>query len=298
MNLFQRLWLTLASLGSLSPPSLAQTPKSSPIRSQIEGLTPPKAAKPPRPPRSQGEIDELEQETERLLRKKRKSRHKRQLPKDASKPDLEEVRQSERLKDAQTPRDRVFCLELALVGGTVLTSGDRSGYTYEPNVHINGFYRLNSSRFSGKLTPWVGFRLAPFTGSGFHENNPGHYGLTYFGPMIGVGKVEPGAEDSGPVRTNISGEIDFELPIISGYAATFGIAGVSSQGKRETQPTGSEPEDDFQTKQVKFDAPGVWLEFRYFRIYQSAASADFVFGAQGGASKVFIYSGVGFGGWY
>ena len=283
----------------MTVPAIAQTTKKPNSLSRIENLAPPKAAKPPRAPRETNETFNEDQETERQLQKKRQIRQKQRSRRNSNGLESKAPRELERTKDAYIPRDRAFCLELALVGGTTLTTGVRNGYTYEPNVHINSFYRINSSRFSGNITPWVGFRLAPFTGTGYHETKPGRYGLTYFGPILGLGQVEPVAEDMGPSnRTNISEEDDSTLPIVSGFAVTFGVAGVTAQGQRASEVTDSDTDDDFQTKNMAFDAPGAWVELRYFRIYQGATSADFVLGAQSGAEKVFIYGGVGFGGWY
>lgn len=281
-------------------PAAAQSKKRPPPVT-IEGLAPPKAAKPPRLDEEEADEDvsAREAETERQLEKKRKRRQKRRDRDRNGEADEAAKRKESLLEEALEPRERAFLLELALVGGTALTDGRRSGYTLDPNVHVNAFYRLGSERTSDKITPWIGFRIAPFTGTGYFEERPGRYGLTYFGPMIGLGRVAPVPEDTGEGDRPATGTAgDRELPVVTGFAATFGISAVASQGKREAEVTGKEPADDFQTRGVKFDAPGAWAELRYFRIYFGATSADFLVGVQSGQSKVWLYGGLGFGGWH
>jgi hypothetical protein len=292
----------VCALGVLctAAPAAAQSKKRQPPVT-IEGLAPPKAARPPRLQEDEEgeEHTAREAETERQLEKKRKRRQKQRDRDRDGKVDEAAKRKASLLEEALRPRERAFLLELALVGGSALTDGQRSGYSLDPNVHVNAFYRLGSERTSDQITPWIGFRIAPFTGTGYFKGRPGRYGLTYFGPMIGLGRIAPVSEDTGTGDRPATGTAgDRELPVVTGFAATFGISAVASLGKREAEATGKEPADDFQTRGVKFDAPGAWAELRYFRIHFGATSADFLLGLQSGQSKAWIYGGIGFGGWH
>jgi hypothetical protein len=147
----------------------------------------------------------------------------------------------------------------------------------------------------GRIGLWYGARVAPFVGGGFYKDKPGNYGLTYFGPMIGVGKIDPVPEDEGQARaSSADGEID--IPSASGWVVTAGIAAVTRAGKN-SDPTNKGSDNDFETKGTTFDAPGAWLEARYLHILYGAIGLDGIAGVQTGRGKLFVYGGIGVAAW-
>jgi hypothetical protein len=256
-------------------------------QSGIERLEPPKAAPPP------GSVDS-EADADEDLRRKRDQRREREKSLVPPEPPYELQRRKKLLKEALIPRTRALMFEVSGVAGTVSTRGDRERYSAEPTSHFNIFYRYDAKNRDGKIGPWYGLRLAPFAGSGFHKKSPGHYGLTYFGPMIGVGKIDPAqSQDGESLRTEQESEV--KIPASSGWVVGTGLAAVSRTGKsNEEQP---DPDSDFTPEGIAFDSPGLWLEARYISILYGALGYNVIFGIQTGTGKEFIYAGIGFAGW-
>ncbi|MBM4251955.1 MAG: hypothetical protein FJ146_08280 [Deltaproteobacteria bacterium] len=206
--------------------------------------------------------------------------------------------------ETQKPHARNFFLEVAVVGSAVATLESRQGYTSEPTMHFGGAYRLTQKSDSPaqasarpEKTPdlWLGLRVAPFNGSGFYRGHPGSYGLTYFGPMIAVGKIDPPAsEGSSEAGTASAQATKRGRPILSGWLVSGGVAAVSKQGRSDVA---GDAKSDFRVKGVAFDAPGVWVEFRQMAVLFGALGCNLVAGLQTGQDKVFFYGGVGFAGW-
>lgn len=283
---------TLALVLAAATPAQADGPPPEEARPkvEIEGLAPPKPARPPHPAGS--DEDTLDQD----LRRKRKDRRRRE--KEAEPPPVPWERQQEEalLKETLQPRPRRLLMEVSLVGGAALTTGAKEGYTLDPNSHFNVALRHDPKKNDGRIGLWYGARVAPFTGTGFYKKRPGSYGLTYFGPMIGVGKIDPVPEDDGKGRaTAASGEID--IPSADGWLVSAGLAAVTKNGESGTTDA-SDGTNDFGSKGVAFDAPGAWLEIRYLKILFGGAGLDVVVGTQSGRGKLFVYGGLGFGAWY
>jgi hypothetical protein len=255
---------------------------------QIEPLTPPKAAPPPRV-----DADETQESD---LQDKRRERRKREKDLFPPKPSAQEVRDKALTKEALTPRPRQLLIEAALVGGSVSTSGKRSGYSMDPTVHLNVFWRKGGPEQDGKFGPWFGARVAPFSGTGFHGDRPGSYNLTYFGPMVGVGKIDPVAQDHG--RIDPTRDAEGGAPVGHGMIASMGIAGVSRIGRTPSEELREDTGSDFNSRGVAFDAPGLWFEARYLTVMFGAIGVDAVLGVQTGAGKQFFYVGIGTGAWY
>lgn len=273
------------------------------VSARIEAITAPKPSPPPRR-EPQADDQRLKRPDERRRQNKKRQR---QLPSEVSTAapsnSQEEAIQKQKLtlsEEAFKPRTHVLMLELALVGGGAVVKGKRSGYTLDPNVHFNIFMRPHQEHQSHRIRPWFGLRLAPFTGNGYFENIPGNYGLTYIGPIFGWGNLVPSDLGlSGDGRPALGSENESDLPTLTGFALTLGVAGVVYQGKRSFDPAGNTRSDDFQTKKgLQFDPPGAWAEFRYFRVNYGALSTNWLLGLQTGKQKSFIYAGVGFGAWY
>ncbi len=254
---------------------------------QIEGLKPPKPAKPPA-------VDQ-DRETDADLEKKRNDRRRRdRLDRPLPTP-YKEKQEKALLKETLSPHERRLLLELSLVFCGAQTSGARQGYTCEPTVHFNGFVRKGGKEKDGKVGLWYGGRMAPFGGGGFLNNKPGNYNLTYIGPMIGVGKIDPVPEDEGqPRAASADGEIN--IPSASGWVVSAGIAAVTRAGKN-SDPTNRDDDNDFETKGIHFDAPGAWLEARYLRVQFGAVGFNVLAGVQSGKEKLFVYGGAGFAAW-
>ncbi len=254
---------------------------------QIEGLEPPKPARPP--------AVDADEEAEADLEKKREDRRRRDRLNRPPPTPYKQKQEKALLKETLTPHERWLLIELSLVFCGAQTSGDRQGYTCEPTVHFNGFVRKGGREKDGKVGLWYGGRLAPFGGGGFFKDKPGNYNLTYIGPMIGVGKIDPVPEDEGHARA-ASADGEIKIPSASGWVVTTGIAAVTRSGKN-SDPTNRDGDNDFETKGLHFDAPGLWAEARYLRVQFGAVGFDAFAGVQTGREKLFVYGGLGAAAW-
>ncbi len=256
---------------------------------KIERLDQPKAAPPP-----ESNSDELKAQAEEDLRRKQMQRGKREQSLLPPEPLYSLQRQKNLMDDALIPRDRSLMFELAFHLTTVAARDDRRRYVSDPAVHFNLFYRHDAKNHADKIGKWFGFRMAPFTGSGYHKKKFGSYGLTYFGPMIGVGKIGlMPTKETGTTRSNES--IAPKIPSASGWLIGAGFAAVSKIGRstEEDPPTDS----DFSTKGATFDGSGFWVEGRYINILYGAVGYNLIVGVQTGRNKEFVYTGIGVTGW-
>lgn len=249
----------------------------------IESLAPPTPARPPRSPDEPAEV----------LQKKRQNRKMRE--RESSPPPLTPGQKARKslYEEATTARPHAFFMEVSLVFCGVTTSGARNGYTCNPTTHFDMAWRHDQARPLGDVSLWYGLRVAPFSGTGFYEKVPGTYGLTYFGPMLGVGKIDPVPLDGAATAP---GE-EPEFPTADGWLFTTGIAAVSRIGRSDV-PGDKDGTDDFKSQGVTFDGPGIWGEGRYVRIVYGALSTDLFVGAQTGRGKLIVYGGIGLGAWY
>lgn len=254
---------------------------------QIEGLDPPRAARPPA-------VDQ-DRETEETLEKKREERHEREQLSRPKPVPYKEKQEKALLKETLTPRERWLLLELSLVFCGADTTGKREGYTCEPTTHFNGIVRKGGKDKDGKVGLWYGGRLAPFGGTGYYKKKPGTYNLTYFGPMIGVGKIDPVPADGAGARA-ASADGETHIPNASGWLVTTGIAAVTRSG-RTSDKTNTDNGNDFRSKGLTFDSPGIWLEARYLRVQFGALGFDVSAGVQTGREKFFVYGGFGVAAW-
>lgn len=255
----------------------------------IERLDQPKAAPPPGSSSS-----DLESQAEEDLKRKQKQRSERDQSLLPPEQPYSLQRKKNLKKEALTPHDRSIMIELAFHLTTAAVRGDRSRYVSDPAVHFNIFYRHDAKNRSDKTGPWFGFRLAPFSGSGFHKQKFGSYGLTYFGPMIGIGKIGLlQTKEDGPVRSDKNEEAN--IPSTSGWVIGTGIAAVSKMGRstEENPPK----ESDFSSQGVAFDGSGIWIEARYLKILYGALGYNAILGIQTGRNKEFLYAGFGVSGW-
>ncbi len=293
------LWafsLLVGSVAGASNQANAQSDKLSASPISIDGLNAPKPAEAPTVNQ-----DKLYDGDIKRMQRRRKRREKEDSVAGPSYGD----RLSQALDDeAQRPHPRNFYLEITLVGSAVATVASRQGYTSEPTMHFSGAYRLTqksatpaeaTSRPGKTKDLWLGLRVAPFNGSGFYRGQPGNYGLTYFGPMIAVGNIDPpSSESSSEAATASTQAAKLSRPILSGWLISGGVAAVSKQGRSDVA---GDAKSDFRVKGVAFDAPGVWVEFRQMAVLFGALGCNLVAGLQTGEDKVFIYGGIGLSGW-
>lgn len=249
----------------------------------------PGTPKPAQPPRPNGDV------FEENLDKKREKRQRRDRLTRPPRPSYAASRDKSLLEEAVTKRPLIFMAEVSFVGVSAQTSSGREGYTADPTSHFSLSWRHAKDKNPDRLALFYGLRLAPFNGTGFYHSIPGSYGFTYFGPMVGIGKIAPVPLDHGAGQR--PGQDGFDLPVVSGWLLSAGIAAQSRMGRADTV----NPQDvagEFDTKGVDFDVPGLWVETRYITLHWGAVGFNAVFGIQTGRGKQFLYGGLGIAGWY
>jgi hypothetical protein len=161
----------------------------------------------------------------------------------------------------------------------------------DPTSHFNIFWNRRkttknarpSSVYESAVNVWYGFRLAPFTGSGFYKGVPATFAFTYFGPSIGVGRLNR-------VNADATGTM-------SGWLMTSGVA-AQSRLSRVDPSKRDEVDGEFNPRGFAFDAPGLWMEARYLHISYGALGLNGVAGVQFGRKKFFLYGGLGAAFWH
>jgi hypothetical protein len=239
------------------------------------------------------EIDEDMLEREQLEKKSkaREIRNKKfeKPPKDPSK-----VRDSKLLSEMVEQRPNNFLLSLNLVYPLAQVTGPREEYIFEPSTVISAFLRIGQIKVYTDYVVWTGFRMANFAGTGIYDSIPGRFGFSYFGPMIGVGRIDP-APASLP-REASNPNVD-PGKFLSSRGGAFFVAGVAAQSRFAETFAGSEtPKEDLNEMPAGFDAPGIWGEGHYSWIHFGALSINFLAGVQLGSGKTIVYFGGGFGG--
>jgi hypothetical protein len=229
-----------------------------------------------------------------------KMKHKQRQDRDRSlrKPEMkpEEKRDLELYKAALEVREMNFMMQVSLVLPYVKVSGARKNYTADLTSHFHLFFRGSKLASTTDTNMWWGLRTAMFSGTGIYKNIPGRYGFTYFGPMIGLGKIAPGERSSGfdPARGDrLENQV---FPSRQGWFWMFGIAAVSRTSKIE--PTEKPIDQDFdRSGGVKFDKPGLWTEFTFATVHFGAVGVNVSLGAQLAQGKTYTYAGLGAAGW-
>ena len=277
----------MASL--LIPQPLIASP-SSQTSGLIEGLSPPPPAAPP--------IIDEDKQSEQDLRRMRSHRRRKKAEETPDPPSYTERLEKALDREAQAPHPKKFFLEMSLLFTNASTTASRQGYTSEPTVHFNAAWQVTNEKPQAANTAklWIGVRAAPFFGNGFYQSHPGGYGLTYFGPMIGVGKVDPLPPETGsPIKGEVRGNGTDKTRVSSeGWLLSGGIAAVTRQG-RSAWP--QDPSSDFHSRGVGLDVPGVWLEIRNMHVVLGAVGINLLAGIQTGKDKAFFYAGIGIAGW-
>lgn len=236
-------------------------------------------------------------QVERDLNEKRRMRNDRNAEGQLAPPTPAVVQQQKLVEAALKPLPSRLHMSLTWAGTQIKTFGKkRQKYTSEPTGLIHAYIRPGGSDQPTDSTQlWTGFRLAPFAGSGVYEGRAANYGFTYFGPMIGLGKISSPVQSVGDDTVKNPDKVadDFHS---SGFMWMSGIALQSRIGKT---PEGAEtPREDINTKGVAYDAPGIWTEISFVSVHYRLYSTNFLAGIQSGQSKAWIYLGMGFGFWY
>ena len=245
--------------------------------------TTPKPKSPP--PRDEQEIEQSD------LIRKRNNRNRREYVKPNPEKEAKEEKIS-RQEEAYAPRDRWMMMELSLIAPTMRVQGQREKYTSELTTHFQVFFRKGGKESDNKKGLWYGARLAPFSGTGIYQDVPGNYGFIYFGPILGYGLLEGLPERKKILQETKSSEIS--LPVLKGWIFSGGLAIQSRMG---TTDPADEVDDEFDTKPIAFDSPGLWFEYRLLRVYYGALGMNYVFGLQQGKEKTFVWLGLGMAGW-
>jgi len=187
--------------------------------------------------------------------------------------------------------------QMSLVYPQVLVSGPRKDYTTEITSHFSGMMRLDSAFKPDEWQTWLGFRMAPFSGTGQYSETVGRYGYLYVGPMVGLGKIySPILKKVTNAGTVNERNVPVGSPVRVGWMFTAGLALQSRQGKQD-------PTDDFTNKDLdtvrgfKMDAPGISLELTWVKIHYGQLGMHWTAGIQTGEGKNFVWLGAAMGGW-
>jgi len=263
---------------------LAEAQKSSPI----EIPEPPVADIPP--------PFDYKKENTRILEKKQEERGKREekFKPPEKEPTIE--RNKKLLNEMIAPRPDRAVLTTSIVYPLSFVSGPRSEYVFEPSTVFNAYWRLSDDKNDGRMFIWTGFRLASFAGTGIYKNVAGRFGFSYFGPMIGVGKIEPAPaslpSDAEKPGTNPG---SFLAPRYGAFFA-MGVSGTSQSA--ELSGNRDEPGGDLEEKPFGYEAPGAWMEGLFTTIHFGAVVVNALVGVHVAEGKNLVYFGAGIGGTY
>jgi len=274
-------------LALLSVPLAQGQAKSS---KAIEFLDPPAYAPVPKHPDDEHSIQE---NLKKSKNRKSQERSLREEPFQPKSPSWKQQLRKQIQDEHEDPRNRTYLLELSLTVPLTVTKGDKSGYGQNPAHGFHLYWRRGGSHSDGRSGLFVGWRMAAFSGTGFYRKEPGSFGLLYLGPSIGWGSLNRPYEDSGRSHPR---SLSAEDTNRSGYLWALGLSAAHSQGNSETTPE-SERKNDFTSRRLAFDSPGLWAEGRFFYSYVRNLSVSPLIGFQWGTEKIIIYAGVGFGGW-
>jgi hypothetical protein len=263
-------WLSLLTASTV-PAANAQA-------TEIELPPAPKSAPPPTIPKEKDPIEVRKQERER----KRQDANREIEAERARAADKDSMEKSQR--EAQKPRGLFGFTELSLNVTKAMVSSGRSNYAVDPTVHVNTYVRTLWNSDPDVLQPWIGLRIAPFTGYGTQGKLTGRFAHTWIGPSFGLGKISK-ADD-----------ITADYPVRHAILVSGGIAAVARLGaKEESSPPLPR---DFKPTPWAQDAPGVWTELRFMTVTRGALGWGGMLGVQTGSGKVFVYAGVIGSGFY
>ncbi len=235
-------------------------------------------------------------ENNRTLEKKQTERTKREEKFKPPEKDPTNERNKKLLNEMIEPRPDVAILTTSIVYPLAFVSGPRAEYVFEPATVFNAYMRMSNEKNDGRIFIWTGIRLASFAGTGIYKNVAGRFGFSYFGPMIGVGKIEPAPaslpSDVDKPGTNAG---SFLSPRYGAFFA-MGVSGTSQAA--ELSGNREEPGGDLEEKPFGYEAPGVWMEGLFTTIHFGAVVASGLVGVHAADGKNLVYFGGGIGGTY
>ncbi len=196
-----------------------------------------------------------------------------------------EVKKVEDAKaEAQKPRPLYGFTEFSLLQPKVSANSGRKNYVSDLTVHINTYVRAFWSEGPEAVQPWIGLRMAPFSGVGTQGQRTSRYAFTYMGPAVGIGSISKADDPS------------VDNPVRYGFLVSAGLSGMSRLvGADESSPP---LPSDFSPIAWGFDPPGLWSEIRWLRISRGALGCGLMAGAQTGQGKIFYYVGILGSGFY
>jgi hypothetical protein len=266
----------------------------------IERLKPPKVAPLPsterkgrKPPEDPSET-QWDEDLQRLRQRRKEREQKDSLPEPTWKERLSKSLDQEEKRNLP----RIFMIEVSGVLSRVKTHAPTRDYTSELTSHFNLFWRPVQSRPVTQVNFWTGVRVAPFAGSGFYQDRPGRYGLTYFGPILAVGQLSPPKEERASVKGAPTPLSPDHLTTSHGWIVSIGVAGLSRIGVSEDPRPVSAGNDFTSSKGNRLDGSGLWMEVRYLSTRFGGISLNPIMGFQSGRYRQFGYVGMGLAGWY
>jgi hypothetical protein len=188
-------------------------------------------------------------------------------------------------KELQAKRARYGYLEFSLAVSSAQVNGGRSGYSSDPSIHVSAWTRILQRKPSQDVQGWTGFRYAPFQGTGIQDGHSGRYALGFFGPGLGLGRME----GQGKKSDNTSFERQTGWLIASGVSATNKLMA----SEEPTEPEAS----DFKSCSYCYESPGVWAEVKFFHGFHPTFATHYTLGVQLAKGKTFAYFTIGLGGW-
>ena len=254
---------------------------------------------PPSSPTAVQPVIESEDDALRtILKKKKRKKGKRKKRGMFDQPSLDD----QLIKESKKPHPMAFHISAIPVVPVLTTNSDRKDYQAEPTTIFHLQFRFNSEPLEKSKNFWMGFRLAPFSGTGVYKGSAGRFGFLYYGPMFGVGsfnplsKPKPGQEKLPERADGKAIKIEKADYSRSGY---FWTSGIAAQWRSSVRDEGAGlPEDDFNNLGTTFDSPGLWSEFHYITSKYDLYSINYLIGVQLGKGKTFVYLGAGVGLWY
>jgi len=267
---FLVLWLLL-----FAAPIIASRPAQA---AEIELPPAPKSAPPPAIPKERDPTEARKQERER-----KRQDVNREIEAERAHAS-EQAAKEKSQREAQRPRGLFGFTELSLNLTKATVKSGRSNYAVDPTVHLNTYVRAFWNSDPDVLQPWIGLRIAPFTGYGTQGKLTGRFAHTWIGPSFGIGKISK-ADD-----------ITADFPVRHAVLFSGGIAAVARLGAKEESspplPT------DFKPTPWAHDPPGVWMELRFITVTRGALGWGGMLGAQTGSGKLFLYAGLIGSGFY
>ena len=205
------------------------------------------------------------------------------------------------LIESKKPRDYRLLLTISAAYAHISTGGPRKDYVVDPATFFHFYWRHEKERKVSDIQMWYGMRVASFTGTGLYKGLAGRFGFLYFGPMVGIGKID--LAQNSLTQTDVEDKKKRKklrkqfLQNVGDGNAWFLMTGLSAQTRLVDIDRGSEkPSSEFDNKSIGFDAPGLWAEFSYHWINYGALDYNVLFGIHMGTGKNIGYIGVGAGG--